>query len=167
MVLNLIMKNNFDLFEVLSKLSARKLDVFDSLTDEAVKEFQPLIIQRWLSGSTNELQIIRLNEFVNKFIFSLPNEKELLLKLMGIACSGNVKKCNWIKIEKNKNNLAVQVIKNRYNCSTREAKEHLNFLNKEDILEFAAELGMEKNDISKLQKEYTDKYEQGKSKRAC
>lgn len=147
-------RNSFDLFSFLGSLNKRDLQAYDKLTDEGKKAAHPLVIMRWLSGTSDPGQIIRLNEFANKYVFSLGTEKPLLFKLLAAACTGRVSRNNWIKGPGGSGTrLSIEAIKAKFGCSSREAEGHLRFLEPSDVLQFADEAGWDKDQVKKLQAE--------------
>lgn len=147
-------RDAFDLFAFLGQLNKRNLQAYDQLTDDGKKAAHPLVIMRWLSGTSDPAQIIRLNEFSNKYVFSLGTEKPLLFKLLAASCTGRSSRAQWIKGPgSTSTRLAVEAIKARFGCSSREAEQHLRFLEPADVLEFAEQAGWEKDQVKKLQTE--------------
>lgn len=140
-----------DLFKFLGALNKRDLQAYTKLTDEAKKEASALVIQRWLSGTSDPAQIIRLNEVANPYIFALGSEKELLFKLLAAACTGRVNRTSWIKGPgSSTKRLSLVAIEEYYQCSQREAEEYLPRLDASDILRFAEDAGWDKDQIKKL-----------------
>jgi hypothetical protein len=152
-----VVKKKFalDIFSILGKLNKGDLTVWDSLSEEERKGFSPLIISRWMSGTNDPLQIILLNEFVNKQIFKLDKDHpELMCKL--IACCGTgSKRVVWIGESKKKksSSMALDVVKEYYDYTTHEALSELPLLSNDDIIELAEELGYQVDEIKKLKKE--------------
>lgn len=147
-------RDAFDLFAFLGQLNKRDLQAFDKLTEEGQKAAHPLVIMRWLSGTSDPGQIIRLNEFANKYVFSLGQEKPLLFKLLAASCTGRVSRNNWIKGPGGTGTkLALEAIKTKYRVSTREAEQYLRFLEPADVLQFAEDAGWDKAELKKLQVE--------------
>jgi hypothetical protein len=147
-------RDAFDLFHFLGQLNKRNLQAYDKLTPEGQKAAHPFVIMRWLAGTSDEAQIIRLNEFVNKHVFGLGKEKELLFKLLAAACTGKTSRTKWLKGPGSQSKqLALEAIKQWYGCSTREANMYLPRLTSPMILEFGEELGWDKDDMKKLQVE--------------
>lgn len=149
-----------DLFGLLSKLDKKEFDIWKSYNDEEKKEISPLIIMRWLSGTSDKRQIVFLNELVNKVVFDLgSNHKELLLKLLAIANSGTPRRYFWqaqksSASEKRGAKRAVAVVEQYYQCSPKEAKEYLSILEKEDVIEICEKMGMQKEEIQLVKKEF-------------
>lgn len=149
-----------DLFGLLSKLDRKQYDLWKSYSEEERKEISPLIIMRWLSGTNDKRQIVFLNEIVNQVVFQLGTEhKELLLKLLAIANSGTPRRYFWQKqkttaSEKRGAKRSVAVVEQYYQCSPKEAKEHLRLLEKEDIIQICESLGMQKEEIQLVKKEF-------------
>lgn len=144
-------RDAFDLFAFLGALNRRDLQAFNKLTEEGQKAAHPLVIMRWLSGTNDQAQIIRLNEFANRYVFSLGQEKPLLFKLLASACTGKTQRTTWLKGPgSNSQRLALEAVKSQFQCSTREAKGYIELLSSEDILRFAEEAGWDKEQLKKL-----------------
>lgn len=145
------MAGEFDLFAFLAKLNRRDLLAYDSLSPEQQKNAHPFIALRWLAGTSDEAQIIRLNEFANRYVFSLGTEKPLLFKLLGAACTGKTHRTTWLKGPGSKSDkLAIQAIMTQYECSTREARDYLPLLDASDVVRFAEDAGWDKDQLKKL-----------------
>jgi len=148
-------KESFDLFAFLGQLNKRNLQAYDQLTDEGKKGAHPLVIMRWLAGTSDQAQIIRLNEFANKYVFSLGTEKPLLFKLLAASCTGKVGRNYWIKGPgASGTRLSLEAIKAKYSCSTREAEGYLRLLEPADVLQYAEEAGFDKDQLKKLEMEF-------------
>jgi hypothetical protein len=159
-------RDAFDLFEFLGQLNQRNLRAYDNLTEEGKKAAHPLVIMRWLTGTSDAAQIIRLNEFANKYVFSLGQEKELLFKLLAASCTGNVRRNNWIKGPgSGAQKLSVEAIVARYRCSPKEADQYIALLDPSDILQFAEDAGWEKDQLKKLQAELSPAEPKAKPKK--
>jgi hypothetical protein len=147
-------RDAFDLFQFLGKLNRRDQHAFTELTEEGQKAAHPLVIMRWLSGTSDPAQIIRLNEFANKYVFSLGHDKELLFKLLAAACTGRVNRTTWLKgPTSTSTKLAIAAIMAKYQCSTREAKEYLPLLEAADVVGYAEDAGWEADQLKKLKLE--------------
>ena len=146
--------NSFDLFEGLASLSSRNLNWYNDLSDDGKKAASPFVIARWMSGTSDRAQIIRLNEVVNPYIFS-GFDKDVLFKLLAIAATGSTKRYSWIKMPGAKTKkLSIEVVKQYYDCSTREAITYK--VSNEDLVEMSEALGWDKDEIKKLTKEFDD-----------
>ncbi|WP_407305369.1 hypothetical protein [Acinetobacter sp.] len=149
---------SFDLFEGLSKLSGRDLQWYSKLSAEDQKAASPFVIARWMTGTSDQAQLVRINTFVNPYVFSLGQEKSLLFSLLAAAATGKTKRYKWMKAPGAKAavKLRLEVIKQYYEVSTREAGGYAATIDGEDILEMAENLGWEKEDLAKLKKEVGD-----------
>lgn len=143
-----------DLFSFLEKLNARKIKAYDDLTEEEKKTMHPYVIMRWLSGTNNPMQIIRLNVFANKYMFSLGENKSLLFALLAASCSGDVKRVSWLKAPGQSNTkLAAKVLQDRFKISSREVESYRTLLEGSDILQYAEDLGWDKDMMKRLEQE--------------
>ena len=121
-----------DLFGTLRSIDKKEIDFYDKLTDDAQKEFQPLVIQRWMSGCDDPFQINALNEFTTPYVFDFgKNHKELLAKLFVACAGGTPKRYKWVKAStRNTSKFPVtqDVIARYYNTSQRHAKTYISLL---------------------------------------
>lgn len=146
----------FDLFEGLARLSRGDHQWYDNLSEEDKKAASPFVIGRWMTGTSDQAQLVRLNTFVNPYVFSLGQDKSLLFKLLASAATGKSGRYSWLKAPsaKKATKLRLEVIKQFYGASSREAATYS--VSPEDILEMAEALGWEKEELTKLKKEVSD-----------
>lgn len=149
-----------DIFELLGKINDPHVgDIYTKLSDDEKKGFAPLVVLRWLSGTSDERQIILINEFVNPMVFSLGKHPHLLMLLLQAAASKTNKRYQWLSIKsKKKFAIATDVVKQYYNMSYREVKMLNPFPSEENVLEMAESIGLQKDELTKLKKEYKDGY---------
>jgi hypothetical protein len=149
------MANTLDLFDTLNQLNKKNIDWFDELSLDEIKSIAPVVLMRWLSGTTNASQIIIINEILNPFVFTLANNKKLLWYLMCICTTGKHQKYNWSKINYGNaaQSLAIKCIKRYYNYSTRHATQVLPLTSNENIIDMAEELGYDTTELNNLKKE--------------
>jgi hypothetical protein len=149
---------SFDLFDGLGQLGQRNMRWFDELSDEDKKGAHPFVLGRWMTGTSDQAQLVRLNTFFNPYCFSLGQEKALLFKLLAAAATGRNRRYNWIKAPgaKSSTKLKVEAIEQYYDVTTREANLYADQVSAEDVLEMAELLGWDKDEINKLKKEVTN-----------
>lgn len=148
-------KFKLDIFDLLKKINSGDLHIWEKLTEEERKSISPYIVSQWMFGTSNQVQIIFLNELVNPFIWSFSKHPHLLLKLMACCGTGSFQKFTWIPFTKKKKeaSLSTKVLQEYYNYSEKTARQQLHLLTFEDILEMAEELGWQKDELTKLKKE--------------
>jgi hypothetical protein len=149
-------KFQLDIFQLMERIDRGETDLWDKLSDEEKKGFSALIIMRWMSGTSDQRQIIYLNEFVNQVVFPFGKHPELLLKLLGVSSSKRPKRYQWYPMvggKKSKNELTIRVIKEYHQYTTKEAKDVQRLLNKDDITSMAEEMGWQKDEMKLLAKE--------------
>lgn len=147
-----------DLFKLLDAISRKNVDYYHTLSDEEKKEVQPFVIMRWLTGTFSKQQVCMLNALVNPVVFSLQHHKDLLYNLLVCSSNGKQQRYQWNKPpgSNKKNKLAINVLCDYYQFGPREARDALCLLSPEKIIEYAEDLGWQKDDIAKLKKELKD-----------
>lgn len=149
-------KRSLDIFNLLSRISKKDQNYYDKLEDHELKEFQPFVVMRWLTGTSDARQIYFINELLNKFVFDLGSHKQLLYQLMCVASSGQSQRYQWKKPASRKGaalSLSMQVVKRYFNYSTQKASDVIGLLSNDDILSYAEQLGYQKEELTKLKAE--------------
>lgn len=145
-------RDAFDLFAGLDRLTAGDMTWYDKLSDAGKKAAAPFVMMRWLAGTSDPAQIVRLNTFVNPYAFSLGQEKALLFKLMAASTTHKPKRYYWLKAPGGTTNrLSLEVVKQYYGWSTREAA--LQPFEAAELVTMAEELGWDNDQLKKLKKE--------------
>jgi len=145
-----------DIFMLLEQIDRKNYAIWGSLTDEQRKEFSPLVTMRWMAGCTVPVQLILLNEIVNLSVFSLPDHRELLLKLLTVCSSGKSKRYQWINYKAaggRRSKRAVDLISEHYKMTEREADDARRLFSDEEIMQLAEDQGWQKDELRDLQKE--------------
>ncbi len=144
-----------DVFAVLNAAQRKKFDFFDALTDDQRKGFAPVVVQRWLSGTSDPLQLVLTNECVNPYVFSLAKHPDLLYKLMTVAAQPNSGRFVYPKTPKReaKKPLATQVVTKFFGVSLSEASDMIDTLPIDRILDAAYDMGFDSTELKKLKKE--------------
>ena len=145
-------KNSFDLFAGLTSLSNGNKEWYDNLSAEGQKAAAPFVIARWMAGTSDQAQIVRINTVVNPYLFAGSADKSVLFKLLAVAATGKSSRYSWLKAPGTKaKKLPIEVLKDYYECSTREAASYK--VSDPDLLQMASDLGWSKEEIAKLKKE--------------
>lgn len=150
-------KRNLDLFALLNNISKKDVEAFDRLTEQELREFQPYVIMRWLTGTESARQVFYLNTLANPFVWTLPKHKKLLYYLLTTCTSGKPQRYQWIKAQAKsspRRPTSVNVVKQYCGYSSAHAVDALNVLTVNDIIEYATDLGYQKEDIAKIKKEW-------------
>lgn len=149
-------KFKLDVFGLLSKIdNPNSGDIYKSLSEDEKKGFAPLVVQRWLSGTSASQQIMLLNEFTNPVIFALGKHPHLLMQLFQACSSKTAKRYYWLSTtpKKKKNEETKKVIMQYYELSSREYSAITVLPKPEELLEMANKLGWQNEEINKLKKE--------------
>lgn len=145
-----------DIFKTLGQISVKNTSFYTDLSEEERKGFLPVVVTRWLSGTSSAKQIYFINELVNPFVFSLHKHPQLLYYLMTLCGPGKTQRYFWNKTASNKATTmpnAVSVVREQFGYNSRQALEAMPLLSNDDILEYAEDLGRQKDIITKLKKE--------------
>jgi hypothetical protein len=123
--------------------SGKKLN----LTQEEISSINPYLLNRYLSMNPDYLELVN-------YVQTIPHtEKEKYYKIYSKLIP---KKKQWLKYIKSstKNNPKelLEHLSKYFECSTREAKDYVNILEKKQIEEILTDLGIEDKDIKKLLK---------------
>lgn len=148
-------EHKVDIFKILDSLSLGDKNIWESFSEEEQKSIAPLILMRWLSGTSSQRQIVYLNELANHLIFTLSKHPNLLMKVLSCCTDKRPSRYQWIGQKKTNSakKLSIKVLQEYYNYSAREANKFLHLLNKDDMIQMAESLGWEKEEITKLKKE--------------
>ena len=145
-----------DIFGLLGKLNSSKSgDIYAALSDEERKGFAPLVVERWMTGTSDEQQIVMINELVNPYVFSLGKHPHLLMQLLQVASSKkDGRRYYWLGVKGGKKkNEAAKVVAEYLDMSMREVRLLNPFPDNAEILRMADELGWQKEEFKKLEKE--------------
>ena len=158
------------LFPLLRNISTKNVGYYNTLSEESIKEFTPLVLMRWLTGcndgkNLSARQIFFLNELVNPYAFAFQgtidnNHKKLLYNLMTICTSG--RDCRY-KFNKTKGKRtssmpkATAVIKEAFGYNNRDAHDAIALLSDEAIVDMAEQYGMQEAELKLLKKELKTK----------
>jgi len=154
-----MVQNKLDLWDVLKKIDVQNRTFYDDLSEEQQKALQPFVIMRWLTGTNNAGQIQLVNEFVNRYAFTFSKHKSLMCKLMTVCTDGKLHRYKWIKPIQAQGSfpLAADTISKYSGISTKYAREAVKILSSETILEYAQQLGCQKEEMTKLKAELKKK----------
>lgn len=145
-----------DLFNTLGQLSKKNINTYSDLSDDDKKAFQPLVIMKWLSGTSNPAQVFFLNELVNPYVFSLHKHKGLLARLMTVTTTGNTQRYKWTKSKSKAGSSTpktIDLICEYFTYGSKHAVEVLAILSDDEILSFAEQLGRQPDDTKIIKKE--------------
>lgn len=145
-----------DIFGLLNNINKKDVSYYSKLSEEEQKAFVPIVTMRWLSGTKNEKQIIFLNELVNPYVFSLHKHKQLLYNLMIVSASGIHQRYSWIKCKPKKTKTLPEcerIVSEYFRYNIKQASDAIPLLSDDTILEIAEELGLQKEEVTKLKKE--------------
>lgn len=146
-----------DIFRVLGAANKKDTSFFGNLTPEEQKAFYPVLIMRWMSGTSRPDQLYLINECVNPYVFSLPHHKLLLWQLLTIANSGVNQKSTWIKAPGRNNTakpISIKLIQKQYGYSSTRAAQALLLLTLDDIIEIGINQGYQVDELASIKKEW-------------
>ena len=127
-----------------------KQRTWDDFNDEEKKSFNIYIINKALSMNPNYLSIVNM---VQRYTNNLLDPKEVFNLYFNLL-PNKFRFYKWIKGTKDKNKEKYQILAQHFKCSSREAKDYIELLNKKEI-----------NKILKLYKDGTSKKTLSSSKK--
>jgi hypothetical protein len=149
-----------DIFEALDRINHNDFGFYASLTEEQQKSFQPYVAMKWMQGTSKKKQLVRLNNRVNPYVFSLGNNhKQLMFMLMCACTDGRAQRYTWSKGggRKAAKSHSVAVICELYKYTIKQAQEVLHMFTVDDILEMAQYLGKQTDELTKIKSEHKTK----------
>lgn len=143
-----------DVFELLNKINDPKIaDIYADLTEDERAGFAPLVVLRWMSGSSDGGEIVAVNEFANRYVFSLGRHPHLLMLLMQACSSKRKKRYNWVASKTEvKRALTTKVMQEYFGMSQREV-QRISRPPAHELLTMAESIGWQPEDLAKLKKE--------------
>ena len=146
-------KHEFNIFDVIGKLRKQDIDFFLELSDEQLKSIAPYVLMLWLSDSNNKFQIDFLNDFVNKYVYSI-NDKRLLLLLLIASIVDTKTRYRWTRKKAHTQNKLINLVVESYNVNKDTAKQYLTILTEEQIEQLCVHQGIEKKERKEIIKQF-------------
>ena len=115
---------------------------WDDFNDEEKKSFNIFIINKALSMNPNYLDIVNM---VQRYTNNMLNPKEVFNLYFNLL-PNKFRFYKWIKGAKDKNKEKYQVLAKYFECSSREAKDYIELLDKKEVNKI---LKLYKNDTPK------------------
>ena len=106
-----------------------KQRTWDDFNDEEKKSFNIFIINKALSMNPNYLSIVNM---VQRYTNNLLNPKEVFNLYFNLL-PNKFRFYKWIKGAKDKNKEKYQVLAKYFECSSREAKDYIELLDKKEV----------------------------------
>jgi hypothetical protein len=147
-------KFKLDIFDLLRRVDAKEADIYARLSAEERSGFAPLIVQRWLSGTKDEGQVMALAGFSNKAVFSLARHPHLQLLLLQACATGRQHRYVWLPFgPKSSHKLYDKAVMEFLGISRRELLQLDPRPTGAEAAEMAAQLGWQKEELAALEKE--------------
>jgi len=154
--------------KVLDALDNRNISFYDTLSDDEKKEFQPFVLMRFMSSSSNspiesKYSLISTNEIVNKHFWDLSKEKELHARLLSACGLGSKQRHDWITGTKSTKDIVSEfikmVLKNQgWNANNTEIRLYISNINGDELEDLCNEYGKSKEDTKKIITQYRKAY---------
>ena len=102
---------------------------WDDFNDEEKKSFNIFIINKALSMNPNYLDIVNM---VQRYTNNMLNPKEVFNLYFNLL-PNKFRFYKWIKGTKDKNKEKYQILAQHFKCSSREAKDYMELLDKKEV----------------------------------
>ena len=106
-----------------------KQRTWDNFNDEEKKSFNIYIINKALSMNPNYLDIVNM---VQRYTNNMLNPKEVFNLYFNLL-PNKFRFYKWIKGTKDKNKEKYQILAQHFKCSSREAKDYMELLDKKEV----------------------------------
>jgi len=150
------MDNKVTIFDILARIDAKDKNFYDDLSESVQKAEHPLVLMKWMAGTTDPMKTTMLNEVVNPYAFNLHRHKPLVMKLLTICADGHRTRYKWTKLKKGKTTkypTLTDIVKRVFDYSTQKAVDVIPLLSDDQLLEYADHLGFQKDEIRNVKKE--------------
>jgi len=129
------------------KLVHNKSIKWENLNEDEQKTYNTFIINKALSFNSNYLDI------VNKIQHFTPTSKESFKYLQSMT-NDKFRYNKWIKGQKIKsfNPHLIAIVSTHLECSSKQAEDYLNILEKKEVKLMLKQIGLQESDIKKLLK---------------
>lgn len=150
------MDDKITIFDILGRIDTKDTHFYDDLPEKVQKAEHPLVLMKWMAGTSDPLKTMMLNEIINPYVFSLHKHKPLVMKLLTICANGNRTRYKWTKLKKGstaKFPVLTDVIKQTFDYNTTKAVEALPLITDDQLLTFCDQLGFQKDELKNVKKE--------------
>ena len=143
------MSEKLDLFGAFRQLNSLDFDFWDKLTPEERKQASPFVFSMWMQNSSNDGQVLYLNEFVNPHLFTtLKNKEDIAFILLALSSRGHQNRYSWVKRPSNKEkgvkaDGVKSILKEYFEESERNIGYYLERLTSEELVIICAEMGIQ------------------------
>ena len=154
------MSEKLDLFGAFRQLNSLDFDFWDKLTPEERKQASPFVFSMWMQNSSNDGQVLYLNEFVNPHLFTtLKNKEDIAFILLALSSRGHQNRYSWVKRPSNKEkgvkaDGVKSILKEYFEESERNIGYYLERLTSEEFVRICEEMGFQDDEKKKLKKEF-------------
>lgn len=143
-----------NIFDTLKRIDLRQEEYYDSMMETDQKQLHPLVMTRWMSGTSDPAVIQMLNLTNNKYNFILAQHKPLLMRMLLLSASGSSRRYQWLaKSKETSQNRSIKALREYYNCSLREAEGYVKMHTIDEIVEMAEFVGWQDDEVKALIKE--------------
>ena len=149
-------KFKLDIFWLLKELDRPYYNIWESLTEDQQKGFAPVVVMRWLAGTSSEEALLKLNDRANGKIFQLGKHPELLMKLLHSSCIPRTGRRQWLaasSAKKKRASIISSVVEQYLDMSPREVNLLNPFPDADEVIRMAEEIGLPEDEFKKLKKE--------------
>jgi len=137
------------IFDWINQILVKKTH-WNEFTEDEQKKFSPFIVNRWLSMDKDFIEIVN---YFQKYSIGTLEPREVYKWYCDILPKG--KRFNkYIKGKKDKkyNGELINIMVTHFECSKSQAKDYLELINRDELIELLEKYGMNEKTIKRLLK---------------
>lgn len=149
-----------NIFTILGHLNNRDATFFTDGDEAERKGIAPIVLMRWMTGTSDALQVIQVNASINKYAFTLYKHPDLLMKMLASCGPNKFRKYGWLKFEGGKHSIkqaTFELFHKVYGYSISDYKDIEDLLTLSNITDLALDCGYQQDQINTLLKEWGEK----------
>lgn len=143
-----------DIFALFGELDRKNFDLWETWTEEQRKEFSPFMTLRWLAGTHEPEQLVKLGDIACACLFEFSDKKELMLKVLTACTASGPKRYKWMppKGAAKSSSKMLELVAETYGMPQRHARDLMSLFSKDELTELGRAAGMQDDEVKEALK---------------